>query len=329
MINYKRQQRLEVIKVVNQVTDILQIKYPIIQGGMGDISDSELSIAVSEAGGLGTIGAGTLPVSELKKKLETVKNNTNKPYSVNIPINVTPYLKELVQFVIDFRVPVVSLSAGNPAKIIPYLKEHDITIICVSSTVRQAKKAEESGADLIVCEGYEAAGINAPNESTTMTLIPQIVKNVSVPVIAAGGIGDGKGMAAALSLGASGVQMGTRFVATKEARFHEKYKQTIMESNDESTIIVGRKFKKTRRILKTPYAEKLINLEATNNSDEFIEKTTETYHKLGAVDGDLDNGFINGGQISGLIDDCPTVNELLETMMNEAKETLNNSLKLL
>lgn len=315
--------------MTNRVTDILHIKYPIIQGGMGNISDPELAIAVSEAGGLGTIGSGTLPASELKKKLQRVKENTNKHYCVNIPINMSPDVEGILELIIDFGVPAVSLSAGNPADIIPYLKEHSIKIICVSSTVRQAIKAEDAGADLIVCEGYEAAGINAPNESTTMTLVPQIVKAVSIPIVAAGGVADGKGLAAALCLGASGVQMGTRFIATKEAAFHESYKQSIIESNDQSTIIVGRKFQKIRRILKTPYVEKLIELERTNNSYAYVEKTDEYYHKLGAIDGDLDNGFVTGGQISGLIDDCPTVAELLEDMVKQAKNTLSNQIQIL
>ncbi|GIO23621.1 NAD(P)H-dependent flavin oxidoreductase [Oceanobacillus sp. J11TS1] len=314
----------------NKITDILNIKYPIIQGGMGNISDPELAAAISNAGGLGTIGVGTLSALEAEKKIKIMMKHTTKACCVNIPISVNPETKQIVEAIIRQKVPVVSLSAGNPSIIIPQLKKNNRKVICVSATVKQAKKAEEAGADIIVCEGYEAAGINALNESTTMTLIPQISKNVSIPVVAAGGIADGKGMAAAFSLGASGIQMGTRFVATKEASFHKAYKQAIIDSTDESTVIVGREFNKIRRIIKGTYSEKLLDLENREGSiTEFIEKTDEVYHKIGAVDGDLVNGFINGGQIAGFIDDCPSVAHLMERMMKEAKDALNGSKEML
>lgn len=230
----------------------------------------------------------------------------------------------------EYEIPVVVLSAGNPAPFIPKFKERGLTVICVVASVKHAKKAEQAGADIVVAEGYEAAGINATEESTTMTLIPQIVDAVDIPVIAAGGIGDGRGLAAALSLGASGVQMGTRFIATQEGAFHENYKQKLIEATDTETTIVGRSYGKIRRLMKTPYALELLKEEASGADVEvFINKTTEDYHRKGAVEGDFDKGFINSGQIAGLINDIPTVEELLERMKKQAKETLNKTQQLL
>jgi enoyl-[acyl-carrier protein] reductase II len=315
------------VTVVNKLTQLLNITYPIIQGGMGNISDPYLAAAISNAGGLGTIGVGDLPVNEAVYKVTKMLKQTSNPCCVNIPIAVHPNVRHIVQQMINLNVPVVSLSAGNPAPFISLLQQHKIIVICVIATVRQAKKAEKAGADIIVCEGYEAAGINAKNESTTMSLIPQVVQQVNIPVVAAGGIADGKGLAAALALGASGVQMGTRFIATKEAPYHEIYKQAIIQATDESTVIVGRKFNRIRRLIRSEYTSKLLEIENKyDDSALFSEQTTETHHKIGALDGDMKNGFINGGQIAGLIEDCPSVYDLLETMTADAKQILKQSL---
>ncbi len=312
--------------MANKLCEKLQIRFPIFQGGMGNISSSELTAAISEAGGLGTLGVGTMPPEEAEQKIAAVKELTDKPFAVNIPLKVTPYLKEMLTLAIQYDVPVLSLSAGNPAPYIPRLKEKGIKIIAVSSTVRQALKAEAGGADVIVAEGFEAAGINSPKELTTLTLIPQIVKAVSIPVVAAGGIADGKGLAAMLALGAAGVQMGTRFITVKEAPFHANYKNTVLEADELRTVIVGRSAGKVRRLLRTPYAEKLLEFEKNGISpEEFDRHTSEKQHCLGALGGDLENGFINGGQIAGYIEDEPTAAELLESMMEEAKQTLRSA----
>ena len=226
------------------------------------------------------------------------------------------------------KLSVVSLSAGNPAPYIPALHEHGITVIVLVASVKHAQKAEAAGADILVAEGVEAAGINSNLELTTFTLIPQIVKHAHVPVIAAGGIGDGKGLAAALMLGASGVQMGTRLIATKEAPFHDMYKHKLVKATDTETLLIGRSVGKLRRILKTPYAMKLCDLEKTGMTPEqYGELTSEKQHIKGAIEGDMDNGFINSGQIAGLIDYIPTVKELLDSMMEEAEGRLNESIK--
>lgn len=306
--------------MLNDLCHMLNITYPIIQGGMGNISNATLTAAVSEGGGLGTIGCGTMTPAEVKKIINETKRRTAKPFAVNIAINVSPYTKELVKLVIEENIQVVSLSAGNPASIIPMLKENNIKTLAIVASVKHAKKAENAGADAVVAEGFEAAGINSNLELTTMTLIPQIVKHITIPVIAAGGIGDGKGLAAVLMLGASGVQMGTRFIATEEAPFHELYKQKIMEASDTETLIIGRTVGQTRRVLRSPYAEKIKQQEAAGISmEEYSMLTTETEHIKGAIEGNLKEGFINGGQVSGLITDIPAVTKLLNNMMEEAR----------
>lgn len=312
------------------LTSILDIKYPIIQGGMGNISNAILTSAVSEAGGLGTIGAGTMPPDEVKKIILETKSRTDKPFAVNVALSVSPYVKEILSHVIKHKVPVVSLSAGNPAPFIPKLHENGIKVITVAASVRQAVKAESAGADIIAAEGYEAAGINSSLETTTLALIPQIINKVSVPVVAAGGIGDGKGLAAMLALGASGIQMGTRFIATKEAPFHLEYKKKIIEASDHETVIIGRSVGRIRRVLSTGFAHKLLDLEKEGISlDDFNSLTTEDYHKIGAIEGNGDEGFMNSGQISGLIADLPSVKELLDKMVVEANHQLQKAKELL
>ena len=310
------------------ICNLLSIKYPIIQGGMGNISNAGLTAAVSEAGGLGTIGCGTLSPEAVEEKIIATKKRTNKPFAINIAITVTPYLTELINLVIKHKIPVVSLSAGNPAPLIPVLHQQGITVIAVVASVKHAQKAEAAGADLLVAEGFEAAGINSNLELTTFTLIPQITQSVKIPVVAAGGIGNGKGLAAALLLGASGVQLGTRLIATEEAPFHSNYKQNLVNASDTETVIVGRKVGRVRRLLKTPYATVLLKQEDNGITlEEFNEMTSEKQHITGAIEGDLENGFINSGQVAGLISSIPTVKELLEALMEEAELQVNRTLK--
>ncbi|ART76670.1 2-nitropropane dioxygenase [Sutcliffiella horikoshii] len=312
---------------MNKLREILKINFPIIQGGMGNISNAPLTAAVSNAGGLGTIGAGTMKPEEVEEIIKQTKNLTDKPFAVNVALSVSPYTKEVLKLIIKHQVQVVSLSAGNPAPFIPKLKEHGITVICVVASPKQAIKAENAGADIIVAEGYEAAGINSNLETTTMTLIPQVVEAVSIPVVAAGGIGNGKGLAAAIALGASGVQMGTRLIATKEAPFHSHYKNSILEADDQGTVIVGRTVGRVRRVIRTPYADLLLKKEQEGITlEEFNLLTTEEHHIKGAVKGELEQGFINGGQISSIIKTIPSVRELLEQMVTEAKEQLHKAM---
>ena len=305
------------------ICEMLQIDYPIIQGGMGNISNAQLTAAVSEAGGLGTIGCGTMTPTEVENIIIQTKGSTTKNFALNIAIGVSPYTNDLIDVAIRHEIPVVSLSAGNPAPFIPKLHEHGIKVIVLVASVKHAQKAEAAGADILVAEGFEAAGINSHLELTTFTLIPQIVENVQVPVLAAGGIGDGKGLAAAFMLGASGVQIGTRLIATKEAPFHKTYKQNLVEAEDTSTVILGRSIGRTRRVLTNSYAEKIVEREKTGMTlNQYMNWTTEDQHIKGAIEGDMENGFINSGLVAGLIDDIPSVEELLKAMIEGANERI-------
>lgn len=315
---------------MNTLVSLLNIKYPIFQGGMGNISNATLTAAVSEAGGLGTIGAGTMTPFEVEEIIKETKQRTNKPFAVNVALSVSPYVKEILSLVIKHAIPVVSLSAGNPAPFIQKLHDNNVKVMTVVASVRQAIKAAAAGADIIVAEGYEAAGINSTLETTTLVLIPQIVQAVDIPVVAAGGIGDGHGLASVLALGASGIQMGTRFVATKEAPFHEEYKRKIIEANDHDTVIIGRSVGRIRRVLANDYAKKLLAFEKKGISlEEFNELTSEDFHIEGALKGKGEDGFMNGGQISGLIEDIPSVKELIERMVHDAQKQLQKAIQLL
>ncbi|WP_068985431.1 NAD(P)H-dependent flavin oxidoreductase [Lysinibacillus xylanilyticus] len=312
---------------MNQLCSVLAIQFPIIQGGMGNISSPELAAAVSNAGGLGTIGCGTMTSAEVEERIVATKQLTQKPFALNVPINVNPHTKELLQLAITHKIPVVSLSAGNPTLYIEKLHAHQIRVIAVVASVKQALKAEQGGADVIVVEGYEAAGINSNLELTTFTLIPQVVDAVSVPVVAAGGIGDGRGLAAAFMLGAAGVQMGTRFIATKEMPVHPTYKQRLLDATDVETVILGRSVGQVRRVLQSPYASSLLADEAEGITlVDYQERTSEIFHIKGAIEGQEQAGFMNSGQIAGIIQDLPTVATLIENMMEEAQNCLNRTL---
>lgn len=310
---------------MKRACNLLGIEYPIIQGGMGNISNAQLTAAVSEAGGLGTAGTGTMPPSEVDKIIIDIIDKTKKPFALNIPISVSPYTEDMMNLAIKHKVAAVSLSAGNPAPFIQPLQQNDIKVIVIVASVRHAMIAEAAGADLLVAEGFEAAGINSNLELTTFSLIPQIVEKVKIPVFAAGGIVDGRGMAAAMMLGASGVQMGTRFITTKEAPFHPDYKKRLLEADDLDTIILGRSLGSVRRVLKGEYAKNLIKAEKEGMTiEEFKEKTSEYYHIKGAIHGDLNGGYVNAGQAAGLINDIPSVRQLLEGMMAQAGSQIKN-----
>ncbi|MGG4154909.1 NAD(P)H-dependent flavin oxidoreductase [Peribacillus muralis] len=309
------------------ICELLSIKYPIIQGGMGNISNASLAAAVSNAGGLGTIGCGTMTPGQVEAIVVETKEKTNNNFALNIPINVSPYTDELVNLVLKHDIPVVALSAGNPAPYIPALQKKKVKVIAIVASVKHAQKAEAAGADVLAAEGFEAAGINSNLELTTFTLIPQICKHVKLPVLAAGGIGNGQGVAAALMLGASGVQLGTRLIATKEAPFHPAYKQKLIEAMDNDTCILGRSVGQVRRVLKAPYSEKILDLEKQGLSPmTYREMTSEVHHIYGAMNGDVNKGFMNSGQVAGLIEDIPTVQELLDGMMIDAKKQIENGL---
>jgi len=307
------------------ICDLLGIKYPIIQGAMAWISDAGLAAAVSNAGGLGIIASGNAPASYVSEQIKKVKMLTDKPFGVNIML-MSPFAEEVAQVIADEKVSVVTTGAGNPAKFMKLWTDAGIKIIPVVASTGLAKMSERSGASAIIAEGCEAGG--HIGELTTMTLVPQVCDAVDIPVIAAGGIGDGRGIAAALMLGAAGVQIGTRFLVANECNIHQNYKDKIIAAKDIDTISTGKRLGHPVRSLKTPFSRDLFNKEYDSTiSNEELEKLGAGVLQLAAVEGDLKNGCFMAGQISGLIKKEQTAKEIIEEMMQQAEETLNNTFK--
>ena len=311
---------------MNRITQLFNIQYPIIQGGMIWCSGWELASAVSNAGGLGLIGAGSMSPDVLREHIQKCKKATSKPFGINIPL-LLPGTEELFKIIIDEGVKIVFTSAGNPAKWTTFLKQIGITVVHVIANVKFAKKCEDAGVDAIVAEGFEAGGHNGKEETTTMVLIPMIREQVSIPLIAAGGIGTGKGMLAAFVLGAEGVQIGTRFVATKESSAHENFKNKIVEINEGDTMLSLKKIVPVR-LVKNKFFYEVEKLEQEGASLEQVSQLLgKGRAKKGMFDGDLDEGELEIGQVSGMIKEIKPVALVIEEIMNEfatAKKELEN-----
>ena len=314
------------MKIKNRVTDLFKIQYPIIQGGMVWASGWKLASAVSEEGGLGLIGAGSMKPQLLREHIRKCKNATNKPFGVNLPL-VREDIEELINVIIDEGIKIVFTSAGHPAKHIEKFKSAGIIVAHVVSSVKQANKAGQAGCDAIVGEGVEAGGHNGKDEITTVALIPQLVDAVNIPVIAAGGIADGRGVLAALVLGAEGVQMGTRFAATKESSAHEVYKQKIAEAGDNDTVLILRKAL-LARVIKNPFAIEAIKAEEEGKSrEEILELLNTKREKLGIFEGDDVNGMLEAGQSAGLIKEILTVKDVFAKIISEYDKAVENICK--
>jgi enoyl-[acyl-carrier protein] reductase II len=306
-----------------RLCELLGIDYPIIQGGMVWIASAELAAAVSNAGGLGLISpnAGMSrngdQVENLKKQIEIAKGLTSKPFGVNLPILNNPQIEALVDAVIKARVEVVVTAAGNPALYTSRFKEAGIKVLHLVAAVRHAQSAEKRGVDAVIAEGYEAGGHNGLDELTTLTLVPQVVDAVAIPVVAAGGIADARGVVAALALGAEGVQMGTRFVATRECGAHQNFKDAIVKASDTDTAITGRKLGPTR-ILKNEIAAKLLDMEATGASaEELLAFIGSSRSRTGQFEGDLANGEAYCGSIAGMIKEIKSVAEIIRNIVDD------------
>lgn len=303
----------------SEICKLFNIDYPIIQGAMAWIADSSLASAVSNAGGLGIIAAGLAPTEIVKAEIIRAKELTDKPFGVNIML-LSEYADEIAKLVCELGVKVVTTGAGSPGKYMKMWKEHDIKVIPVVASVALAKRMERSGADAVIVEGCEAGG--HIGELTTMVLVPQVVDAVDVPVIAAGGIGDGRGISAAFMLGANGVQIGTRFLVAEECTVHENYKNKIIKAKDIDTTVTGRCTGHPVRVLRNKLSRNFVKLE----KDEF---SLEKFNELGAgalrkaaKDGDMDMGSIMAGQIAGLIKKKQTCKEIIEEMFKEAQDTI-------
>lgn len=297
----------------NKLCKMLNIKYPIFQGGMAWIGTAELASAVSNAGGLGIIGAGHMPPDLLRAEIQKTKKWTDKPFGVNIML-MSPFVKEVMHVVLEERVSVITTGAGNPGEYIPALKEIGSKVIPVVASVALAKRLVRTGVDAIIAEGTESGG--HIGEIATMALVPQIVDAVDVPIIAAGGIGDTRGMLAAFSLGAVGVQMGTRFVLSDECIAHQNYKDMVLKARDRSTVVTGRTTGHPARVLANRLTREYAKMEKEGAAPEDIEKFGAGKLNLATHKGDVKNGSVMIGQISGMLNDIKPVKKIIEDLVS-------------
>lgn len=307
-----------------RVTKLLNIKYPIIQGGLAHLAYSELAAAVSNAGGLGQITAMSLPNPDrLREEIRKVRSLTDKPFGVNFAIGQhgRPFT-DFLQVAVEEEVPVVSVTGGNPAPFFDELKGVNVKKLVLVAARRQAVKAEQLGADAVMVVGQEGGGHLGRDDVSTLVLVPQVVDSVSIPVIASGGIGDGRGLMAALSLGAEGIEMGTRFIATQECvHAHESYKQALIEGDERSTVVIKRSLGAPARAIRNEWTEKILELEEKGATYEDLKDyISGNANKKWIHDGKEKEGFGWAGQVIGLIKDVPTVEELFNRMIKEAEE---------
>ena len=307
----------------SELCSILGIEYPIFQGGMAWIADGKLAAAVSEAGGLGIISAMNAGADYLKKEIETARSLTKNPFGVNIML-MSPHVAEVAQVVADMKVPVVTTGAGNPAKYMPMWQAAGIKVIPVIPSVMLAKRMEKLGAVAVVAEGGESGG--HIGELNTMALVPQVADALSIPVIAAGGIGDGRGIAAAFMLGAKGVQMGTRFLVAAECGVHPNYKAKVLKASDIDTIVTGRKLGHPVRSLKTSFSRNFFMKENDPSiSNEELESAGIGALKAAAVDGDDAKGCFIAGQIAGMVNKEQSAKEIIDELVSQAEELLKGT----
>ncbi|MFA5657811.1 MAG: enoyl-[acyl-carrier-protein] reductase FabK [Oscillospiraceae bacterium] len=303
-----------------RITELLGIKHPIIQGGMAWVAESTLAAAVSNAGGLGLIAGGAAPIEYLREQIRNAKKLTDKPFGVNIML-MSPNAEELAQLVIDEGVPVVTTGAGNPGKYMEAWKGAGIKVIPVVPSVALAKRMERAGADAVVAEGTESGG--HIGEITTMCLVPQVADAVSIPVIAAGGIADGRGIAASFMLGAEGVQVGTRFLVAEECKIHENYKSLVVSAKDTDSIVTGRFTGHPCRGVKTKFAKQLLTFEKEGGSPEEFENLTLGSLRKAAVDGNIAEGSFLCGAIAGMVNKIEPAKDMIEEMFSQAEKLLN------
>jgi enoyl-[acyl-carrier protein] reductase II len=302
--------------VKNRITELFNIQYPIIQAGMIWNSGWRLATAVSNSGGLGLLGAGSMYPEVLREHIQKCKTNTDKPFGVNVPM-LYPDIDKIIDIIIEEGVKIVFTSAGNPKTYTSKLKDHGIKVAHVVSSVKFAQKAEEAGVDAVVAEGFEAGGHNGREETTTFTLIPMVKEKLKVPLIAAGGIATGRGMLAAMVLGADGVQVGSRFVASEEASSHRAFKQMVVDAKEGDTHLTLKELAPVR-LLKNKFFESVVQLYSTHPSKEdLIKHLGRARAKRGMFEGDLEEGELEIGQIAGLIHDIKPAAEILKNMIEE------------
>lgn len=305
-----------------ELTSILGITYPIIQGGMAWVAEHRLAAAVSEAGGLGLIGAANAPTEWVREQIRSAKRLTDKPFGVNIML-MSPYADEVAKVIVEENVKVVTTGAGSPEKYMKMWKEAGVKVLPVVASVAMAKRMERCGADAVIAEGTEAGG--HIGETTTMVLVPQVVDAVSIPVVAAGGIADGRGMAAAFMLGAKGVQMGTHFVVTEECQVHENYKDCILRAKDIDTRVTGRTTGHPVRALRNQMTREYLKKEAEGVSLEELEALTVGSLRKAVTEGDTKTGSVMAGQSAGLVKEKLTCAQLVQKIVGECEELLKGT----
>lgn len=303
----------------NVITELLNIKYPIIQGGMAWIADASLAVGVSEAGGLGII-SGVGPTEVVRAQIRKAKELTDKPFGVNVML-MQDNADEIAHLVCYEKVPVVTTGAGSPGKYIEMWKSHGIKVIPVVPSVAIAKRMEKFGADAVIAEGMESGG--HIGQTTTMSLVPQVVDAVNIPVIAAGGIGDGRGIAASFMLGAVGVQMGTRFLVSNECNVHKNYKEKVLKAKDIETEVTGTSTSHPVRVLRNKLTREYIKIEKSNSNSEKLESLTRGALRKAVIEGDTENGSVMAGQIAGLVKKEQSCKEIIEELMTEFDKCIN------
>lgn len=309
---------------MNSICDMLGIKYPIFQGGMAWVANHAIAAAVSEAGGLGIIAAGNAPADWLREEIRACKKITNKPFGVNVML-LSPYADEVAQVVAEEGVKVVTTGAGNPGKYMDLWKEKGMKVIPVVPSVAIAKRMEKGGADAVIAEGGESGG--HIGDLTTMVLVPQVADAVSIPVIAAGGIADGRGFAAAMMLGAQAVQIGTRFLVAEECRIHEAYKERVLKATDIDTVVTGRSTGHPVRGLRNQLTRSYLQLEKEGTDLNQLEQLGAGALYKAVVEGNVINGAVMAGQIAGLVTKRQTAEEIINELMQELKEVMEAKTK--
>jgi enoyl-[acyl-carrier protein] reductase II len=302
------------------VCDLLGIEYPIIQGGMAWLGTSELVSAVSNAGGLGVIGSGDAPTEWLKGQIGQTRELTDKPFAINIMM-MSPFLKDNLELLLAEKVSIVTFGGGNPGSYLPGLKEAGVKVMPVISSVALARRLERLGADAVIAEGMESGG--HVGETTTMALVPQVVSSLKVPVIAAGGIADGRGLVAALALGAQGIQMGTRFICSEECIAHPRFKERIIEAQDRATAVTGASTGHPVRCLENKLTHRFAVLEKAGASTVELEELGRGKLSLGIIQGNIEEGSLMAGQIAGLIKEIKPVKAIIQDIMVEAQQVID------
>lgn len=300
---------------MNRICEILNVKYPIIQGGMAWVADSNLAAAVSNAGGFGIIGTGSATADIVKKEIDNCRRLTDKPFGVNVML-MSPNADEVIDLIIEEKPAGITTGAGNPAKYMDRLKEAGIKVIPVVPTVALAQRMEKLGADAVIAEGTEAGG--HIGELTTMVLVPQVAEALSIPVIAAGGVADGRGIAASFALGAEGVQIGTRFICSEECNIHQNYKDAVLKAKDRDAVVTGRPTGHPVRTLKNKLAKKYLKMEKEGASPEELEKLGAGALRLAVVEGDKDGGSFMAGQSAAMVREIKPCKDIVEEISKQA-----------